>query len=60
MIRPMEETAREILDRLLLEYADDAEAVRLLTQSYDEILSYPEERAVLLAKDAERTLSLYF
>lgn len=56
----MENAAKDILDRLLSEYADDREAVELIRDSYDEILSYEPDRALLLARQAEHTLSVYY
>lgn len=56
----MAETARDIMNRLKAEYADYDEALELIENSYDDILSYPPDRALRLAKDAERTLSLYY
>lgn len=56
----MDQDAKDILDRLREEYSDDRDALELINNSYDEILSFPHERAVLLAKQAELTLSCYF
>lgn len=56
----MDKEAKDILDRLREEYSDDPDAVELIDNSYDEILSFPHERAVLLAKQAEITLSCYY
>lgn len=52
--------AKKILERLKAQYADNDEATRLISQSYEEILTFPPERALKLAKQAECTLSLYF
>ena len=56
----MDQEAKDILDRLREEYSDDPDALELINNSYDEILSFHHERAVLLAKQAEVTLSCYF
>ena len=54
------ETAKDRLDRLLLEYADDKDAVEPVKDAYDDALSYPPEDALKQAKEAEWTLSLYY
>ena len=56
----MKETAKQIMDRLKAEYADYPEALELIANSYDEIVSEAPERGRMLALDAERTLSLYY
>ena len=54
------EEAKKILDRLLEEYGDDHDAVELIKNAYDDVLSYPPEKALSQAKMAEWTLSLYY
>ena len=56
----MKEEAKQILDRLKEEYQDYEEALELINQSYDEILSYPPERALRLAMSAESTLKTFY
>lgn len=54
------ESAKDILDRLKSEYANNAEALELIDNSYDDVLAQPSEVAVRQAKDCERVLSLYY
>ncbi len=55
------ETARDIMDRLKKSYADYPEALELIANSYDEIVTMPDqERARRLAMNAESTLAAYY